>query len=145
MIFLYLTALRIPRGFYLALASFLYLLMLYMGMIESSVQALPGRANLSKVYHLVFYAGLAGMLWFGARRPAILKVTALVMIAGAIDELHQYFLPFREARFSDVLIDTISALTAVVLLFLLRQRAVMSGRLHIVADGSTRAAAGRQE
>lgn len=96
--------------------------MLLLGMIENTVDNLPGRENWSKLYHLVFYAGLASMLWFGLLKSGIVRVTLLVMLAGMIDEIHQYFLPFRHGRLSDVLLDTVAALLAVLLLAWLRGR-----------------------
>ncbi|MGI4937470.1 MAG: VanZ family protein, partial [Janthinobacterium lividum] len=109
MLTVYLFSQRLPRFFHLTLALVLYLLMLYLGTIESTVDKLPGRENWSKLYHLVFYFGLACFLWFGLVRPGRLKISLLVMLAGAIDEFHQYFLPFRQARISDVLLDTAAA------------------------------------
>src|ERR1700712_1442061 len=126
---LYVLATRLPRPFYLVLAACLYLLMFFMGMTEATVQALPGREHWSKVYHLCFYSGMGGMLWFGARSPSIARITALVALGGAFDEFHQYFLPFREARVSDVLIDTVAALAATVFLFYLQRQVHASGRL----------------
>jgi VanZ family protein len=119
---LYTLALHVPRKVYLATAFILYLLMLSMGAIEPTVDALPGRENYSKIYHMLFYFGLNGMLWFGFRNASVRWLTALIAVAGAIDELHQYFLPFRHARISDVLIDTLSGLAAVLILQHLRQR-----------------------
>ncbi|MDB5728496.1 MAG: hypothetical protein JWQ00_1701, partial [Noviherbaspirillum sp.] len=62
---LYALALLIPRNVYLATALILYLLMLSMGAVEPTVDALPGREDYSKLYHVLFYFGLNGMLWFG--------------------------------------------------------------------------------
>ncbi|MGI4938566.1 MAG: VanZ family protein, partial [Janthinobacterium lividum] len=60
--------------------------------------------------------------WFGLVSPGRLKISLLVMLAGAIDEFHQYFLPFRQARISDVLLDTAAAMLAVLLLAWLQRR-----------------------
>jgi VanZ family protein len=120
---LYALALLIPRNVYLATALILYLLMLSMGAVEPTVDALPGREDYSKLYHVLFYFGLNGMLWFGMRSASVVRLTLLIAVAGGIDELHQFFLPFRHARISDVLIDTLSGLTAVLILHHVRQRA----------------------
>jgi VanZ family protein len=107
----------------LATAILLYLVMLAMGAVEPTVDALPGRESYSKIYHLVFFFGLAGLLWFGLRNASVRTVTLLIAVAGAIDELHQYFLPFRHGRITDVLIDTLAGLMAALILHHLRRQA----------------------
>jgi len=47
------------------------------------------------------------------------------VLAGAGDEFHQYFLPFREARVTDVLIDGCAALAGAWLMQVLRRRAML--------------------
>jgi VanZ family protein len=103
---------RVPRFLYLLAAIVLYLLLLWMGGHEATVEHLPGRTDYSKVYHVVFYGGWCCLIWMAMRNPAVPIVVALTMLAGAGDEFHQYFLPFREARISDVLIDTGAGLVA---------------------------------
>jgi VanZ family protein len=120
---LYVLALLVPRNVYLASALILYLLMLSLGAVEPTVDALPGREDFSKLYHLLFYFGLNGLLWFGLKNASVMRLTLVIAAAGGIDELHQYFLPFRHARISDVVIDTLSGLTAVLILHHVRQRA----------------------
>jgi VanZ family protein len=115
---------RIPRPLYLATALTLYLLLLWMGGQQSTVDHLPGRADFSKVYHLVFYSGWCCLAWLSMRQPGIATAVALTMLAGAGDELHQYFLPFREARVSDVLIDGCAALAGALWMQALRRRAM---------------------
>lgn len=127
MIKFYKIASQFPRWLYLATALSLYVLMLAMGAMEPAVDALPGRADYSKLYHIVFYFGLSSLLWFGANRPAVIRITALVAAAGAIDEFHQYILPFRYARLSDVLIDTVAALAAALILQYLQQQSRCAG------------------
>jgi VanZ family protein len=116
-------ACTIPRGIYLVSAILLYVLMLGMGSVEPTVDALPGREDFSKIYHVLFFFGLAGLLWFGLRNASVRAVTLLIVAAGAIDELHQYFLPFRHARITDVLIDTVAGLVAALILHQLRRHA----------------------
>ncbi|MDB5842156.1 MAG: VanZ like family protein [Herminiimonas sp.] len=120
---LYDFAASLPRALYLTVAIVLYLLMLYMGTLEPAVDALPGRENWSKVYHVVFYSGFAGLLWFGMMRASVPSIATLIAFAGAIDEINQSFQPFREARVTDVLIDIAAGLTAAILLHALRRRA----------------------
>lgn len=118
----YSVASAVPRQVYLAIAFSLYLLMLIMGAIEPTVDALPGREDYSKVYHVLFYSGLSGLLWFGVRDSSVRMITLFIFIAGAIDEIHQYFLPFRHARVSDVLLDTVAGLAAALILHHMRRR-----------------------
>jgi VanZ family protein len=115
---------RIPRPLYLATALTLYLLLLWMGGHQPTVDHLPGRADFSKVYHLVFYSGWCCLAWMSMREPGIVAAVALTVLAGAGDELHQYFLPFREARVTDVLIDGCAALGGALAMHALRQRAM---------------------
>lgn len=115
---------RIPRSFYIAAALTLYLLLLWMGGHQSTVDHLPGRADFSKVYHLVFYSGWCCLAWLSLRRPGIAAAVTLTVLAGAGDEFHQYFLPFREARLSDVLIDGCAALAGALSMHALRRRAM---------------------
>ena len=115
--------LRIPRPVCMATAFVLYLLLLWMGGHQTTVDHLPGRADFSKVYHLVFYGGWCCLAWLSMRRPGIAAAVALTMLAGAGDEFHQAFLPFREARISDVAIDGAAALVAATIMHGLRKRA----------------------
>jgi hypothetical protein len=103
---------RVPRSLYLLAAIVLYLLLLWLGGDEAMAEHLPGRTDYSKVYHVVFYGGWCCLIWMAMRHPTVPIVVALTMLAGAGDEFHQYFLPFREARISDVLIDTCAGLVA---------------------------------
>jgi hypothetical protein len=124
----YLLLQRVPRSFYLLTAVVLYLLLLWMGGHEATVEHLPGRADYSKVYHVVFYGGWCCLVWMAMRNPSVPAVVALTMLAGAGDELHQYFLPFREARISDVLIDTSAALASALVMHALQRRASLQAR-----------------
>ena len=115
--------LRIPRPVYMTTAFVLYVLLLWMGGQQPAVDHLPGRADFSKVYHLVFYGGWCCLAWMSMRRPGIAAAVALTMLAGAGDEFHQYFLPFREARISDIVIDGAAALVAATIMHGLRKKA----------------------
>jgi VanZ family protein len=123
---------RIPRPFYLATALTLYGLLLWLGGHQPSVDHLPGRADFSKVYHLVFYSGWCCLVWMSMRRPGIAAAVALTMLAGAGDELHQYFVPFRDARASDVLIDGCAALAGAVWMQALRRRALRLEKARVL-------------
>lgn len=116
---------RIPRPLYMVTAFTLYVLLLWMGGHQSTVDHLPGRADFSKVYHLVFYSGWCCLAWLSMSRPGVAAAVALTVLAGSGDEFHQYFLPFREARVTDVLIDGCAALAGAMCMQALRKRAMM--------------------
>ena len=113
---------RLPRACYIVTALTLYLLLLWMGGQETTVTHLPGRDDFSKVYHVVFYGGWCALVWLSMRRPSLLMAVGLTMLAGAGDELHQSFLPFREARLSDVLLDTVAATVCAMIMSALARR-----------------------
>jgi len=97
----------------------------------SSQSTLPqpkGIFSWDKLQHLAAFAVLAGAagLWvspvFWKRRPALtmLLITTIGSGYGAIDELHQYFVPGRDCNFWDWVADTLGAFlgAAAVLLFM---------------------------
>ena len=99
--------------------------------VLSSQRTLPrikGILGWDKLQHLAAFAVLAATagLWvspaFWKRRSVLaLLLTALVGSAyGAVDELHQYFVPGRSSSFWDWLADTLGAFlgAAAVLLFM---------------------------
>jgi VanZ family protein len=128
---LYSLLMRIPRPLYIVTALTLYLLLLWMGGHQSTVDHLPGRADFSKVYHLVFYSGWCCLAWLSMRRPGIALAVALTVLAGTGDELHQYFLPFREARVTDVLIDGCAALAGAWWMHAMRRRAMAVEKVRV--------------
>jgi VanZ family protein len=75
-----------------------------------------------KLLHAVEYAGLAGLLVlglthvgsFGLRRAALLAIL-LAAAYGATDELHQAFVPHRDASLLDWLADAAGALVGGIL------------------------------
>ena len=81
-----------------------------------------------KCAHLTEYAVLALLLWRALRRPAepvpapwqwskAGLVLALVALYAASDEIHQAFVPSREACVRDVLLDTTGAALALLCLW----------------------------
>ena len=89
--------------------------------VLSSQSTLPrpkGILGYDKLQHLLAYAVLAGTagLWicpaFWKRRPhAALCIVILTSAAyGAIDEIHQYFVPGRDSNIWDWIADTLGAL-----------------------------------
>lgn len=78
----------------------------------SGIGHLVGYALLAFFFYRAFNGGLAG--WsFGAARNAFLASLAYAVS----DEVHQLFVPGREAAVSDVVIDTIGILLALVLIW----------------------------
>jgi VanZ family protein len=85
----------------------------------------------AKVAHVVEYAVLGGLLFRAATArgggfrlaplPATVGVVAAATIFGAVDELRQSFVPGREPRLSDVVLDGASAL-GMVAVVLIRRR-----------------------
>ena len=104
---------RVPRPLWLLLAIGLYALLHTLGAVQVLVDALPGRRLMSKLYHVIFYAGLATLLWHSMRRPSGKLVISLTMCAGIVDEAHQALSPFRHALVSDIVIDTVAGALAV--------------------------------
>lgn len=73
---------------------------------------------LKKLAHAGMYAVLAALWWqallttpMNSASAAFLAV-AISAVYGASDELHQYFVPGRNARLTDVLIDALGATAA---------------------------------
>src|SRR5262245_16421077 len=117
---------RVPRWLYALIAGVLFMALLFFGGKESVVNSLPGRASFSKIYHFIFYSFSACLVWLSMKRPSIFRVVALIIIAGSIDEIHQSFFPFREARVSDVLLDAASGICGAYLMRFLHNRSERS-------------------
>jgi VanZ family protein len=128
---LYLLLTKIPRALYIVTAFTLYVLLLWMGGNQATVDHLPGRADFSKVYHLAFYSGWCCLVWLSMRQPNVAAAVALTTLAGAGDELHQYLLPFRDARVSDVLIDGCAALAGAFWMHALRRWAMVTQEARV--------------
>lgn len=107
---------RLNRWLFLVTAFTLYAAMLWMGAIEDLVDFLPGGSIFNTFYHLVFYFSLGGLLWFGLPRVSVMRITLIIAVVGCIDEMHQYVLPFRHARITDVLLDAFAGMLAALIL-----------------------------
>ncbi len=76
-----------------------------------------------KMAHLLVFGMLGLLLAFSLTPPAaaswrrVLLITALVTAYGVTDELHQYFVPGREANAWDVLADGVGGFLAGMFLF----------------------------
>lgn len=76
--------------------------------------------------HAIMYAILAGLLLLGLldarRRPSISECIAafsLAVVYGISDEIHQSFVPGRDAAIFDVAVDAVGAAAALMLVWFL--------------------------
>lgn len=91
--------------------------------LASSVNPRSSAGVSGNVFHPIEYAGLALLAQLLAHprpaaplRPARLGAVVLACAAfGALDELHQSFVPRRTAAFEDLLLDTLGALAGTAL------------------------------
>lgn len=126
---------RIPRIGWLVLAVGLYALLHVLGAVQVAVDSLPGRELASKLYHVIFYAGFAAMVWLSMKRPSAKVAVFLTMCAGIADEWHQTYSAFRYPLVSDVVLDTVAGAAAVAILvhFKRRKAAKMTSRVVLMA------------
>ena len=68
-----------------------------------------------KVLHAAVFGALAAMLWVLAGGRAALAVFGLAVGIGVLDEMHQLFVPGREADLKDLLADAAGAAVALYL------------------------------
>jgi VanZ family protein len=68
-----------------------------------------------KALHALVFGALAAMLWVLAGGRGALAVFGLVCGVGILDELHQAFVPGREADLADLLADAAGAAAALYL------------------------------
>lgn len=80
------------------------------------IHSLPGG---DKTAHVIEYAGLAFLLAHALDNPFL--VLAASIAYGLVDEIHQSFVPLRDAGWPDLLADTIGTLIGLVLARALRR------------------------
>ena len=73
-------------------------------------------APYDKLAHLVTYAALSLALWIGAEGKWPFLVFMLVVAVGGLDELHQIYLPGRQAGWDDFFVNALAAGVVVSLL-----------------------------
>lgn len=86
--------------------------------------------GLDKLAHFGAYLVLGALLTFGARRQGVSPWLAvgLGIMYGALDELHQGFVPGRSLELGDWIADSLGTLAGVgIFLFVRRQRDGLSG------------------
>ena len=99
----------------------LYCLLIFIQSSKPSYEELPDIQYFDKLLHFVGYAFL-GILFFRAFHSMQLKQSRKLLILlsilgatlyGISDEIHQYFVPLREASFSDVIANCLGSVFGV--------------------------------
>ena len=105
----------------------LYCLFIYIQSDHPSPKQIPMFPYVDKVLHVTAY-GIMGILFYRAYQTLRLKdnIKMLMFLSvvsaslyGISDEIHQSFVPFRQAEVADVIADTIGAFSGVYLYQLL--------------------------
>jgi VanZ family protein len=105
----------------------LYCLFIYIQSDHPSPEQIPIFPYVDKVLHVTAY-GIMGILFYRAYQTLRLKdnIKMLMLLSvvsaslyGISDEIHQSFVPFRQAEVADVIADTIGAFSGVYLYQLL--------------------------
>ena len=101
----------------------LYCLFIYIQSAHPSPEQIPSIPFIDKVLHCAAY-GIMGILFYRACQTLRIKdnIHMLILISvvsaslyGISDEIHQSFVPFREAEVADVIADIIGAFSGVYL------------------------------
>src|SRR5437868_15452543 len=74
-----------------------------------------------KAAHFVCFSVITALLWRGTAGRAPLAVLASVIVFGALDEVHQIFMPARSAEFLDFVADAAAAMAVCGVLFVRRK------------------------
>ena len=99
----------------------LYCLLIYIQSAHPSPKQIPSFPFVDKVLHFAAY-GIMGILFYRAYQTLRIKnnIQLLMVLSvvsaslyGISDEIHQSFVPFREAEVADVIADTIGAFSGV--------------------------------
>jgi VanZ family protein len=105
----------------------LYCLFIYIQSANPSPEQIPSFPFVDKVLHFVAY-GIMGILFYRAYQTLRIKnnIQMLMLLSvvsaslyGISDEIHQSFVPFREAEVADVIADMLGAASGVLLYQLL--------------------------
>jgi VanZ family protein len=105
----------------------LYCLLIYIQSAHPSPKQIPSFPFVDKVLHFAAY-GIMGILFYRAYQTLRIKdnIHMLMLLSvvsaslyGISDEIHQSFVPFREAAVADVIADIIGAFSGVCLYQLL--------------------------
>ncbi len=74
-----------------------------------------------KVAHFACFSVITALLWRGTAGRAPLAVLASVIAFGALDEVHQIFMPARSAELLDFVADAAAAMAVCGVLFVRRK------------------------
>jgi len=101
----------------------LYCLLIFIQSANPSPEQIPSIPFVDKVLHFTAY-GIMGILFYRAYQTLRIKdnIQLLMLLSvvsaslyGISDEIHQSFVPFREAEVADVIADIIGAFSGVYL------------------------------
>ena len=100
---------------------FLYCLLIFMQSSYPSPESVPDLPYIDKLLHIFVYALLGALFLRAFKTLRIQQNLKLVMILsillsslyGISDEIHQHFVPFRNADFMDALADMIGSVGGV--------------------------------
>ncbi len=100
---------------------FIYCLLIFMQSSYPSPESVPDLPYIDKLLHIAVYALLGALFLRAFRTLRIKNNLKLVMILsillsslyGISDEIHQHFVPFRNADFMDALADMIGSVGGV--------------------------------
>jgi len=101
----------------------LYCLLIYIQSDHPSPEQIPKLPYVDKVLHTTAY-GILGILFYRAYQTLKIKnnLQMLILLSvvsatlyGVSDEIHQSFVPFREAEVADVIADMLGAFSGVFL------------------------------
>ena len=110
---------------------FIYCLLIFMQSSYPSPESVPDLPYIDKLFHIAVYALLGALFLRAFKTLRIQQNLKLVMILsillsslyGISDEIHQHFVPFRNADFMDAMADMIGSVGGVCVyqLFLSKQ------------------------
>lgn len=87
---------------------------------KNDLQNLPRISDI--LGHGTLYLILGGLLYFAFDRRRGRWAVFISALYGLTDEFHQHFVPGRTPEVKDLLVDTLAALTAVILIKLMSNR-----------------------
>ena len=114
---------KLKRFVFYWLPLILYCLLIYIQSDKPSPEMIPSFQFVDKLLHFAAY-GILGILFYRAFRTLRIKdnIKALMLLSvisatlyGISDEIHQSFVPFRQAEVADAIADMIGAISGVCL------------------------------